>query len=201
MREKFATNGTAFILRYYNYEGKGLDKIKYGLLTFYSFFTKTITVFVIALLLGTFWEMLVFKTFYMITRCFSYGAHATKNIYCWIITLSIYTFVPILISLVTINDITKFWIVIIALISFVLYAPSDTHKRPLINKKKRHFSKMMSLIILIFFEIIILFTNNKLFINCAALALIIQCICLYPLTYRIFKMPYNNYMTYKRGLN
>ena len=198
MREKFAENGTTFITTYYTYEGKDLDKIKYGLLTFYSYFTKTSVVFIIAIILGTFLETILFKCCYALIRSFAFGIHASKNIYCWLTTIFIYILVPYLIKTITINEQLKFWIIMISIFSFLLYAPSDTEKRPLINRQKRHFSKLMSLAILMFFELIIIFTKNNLLVNSAIFSLIIECICLWPITYKIFRMPYNNYKTYAK---
>lgn len=196
MREKFTDNVLGYILKYYSYEEKNLDKLKYGLECFYSFITKLSLVLLMALILGTIKETFLLLSFYGLLRSFAFGIHASSSMRCWIITLPIYGLVPFLSKILVFSDTEVALILIITMISFILYAPADTHKRPIINSKKRAIGKMMTLFLFLIFQIIVLTTSNNLIINTILIALIIQAIVINPLFYKLFKMPYANYKTY-----
>lgn len=196
MKEKFVNNATIFVTKYYSYEGKEFDKLFYGLQSFYSFITKTSVVFLISFLLGTLKETFLIMFFYIMLHSFTFGIHASKNLYCWLTTIPIYIITSLVAKNIMINDSSKVLIIIFGFISILLFAPSDTHKRPLINAKKRIISKALALITALCFEIVILFSNNIIIINTISIALIIQCICINPLIYKLFKMPYHNYKRY-----
>jgi len=79
----------------------------------------------------------------------------------------------------------------------IIYAPADTEKRPLINKKKRLRWKILSIIIAIILSVcIILFDQNKLS-NYMLIGFIEAVLMILPITYKLFGLPYNNYKTYK----
>jgi len=196
MREKFAARSLSYITSYWVYEGKELDRLKYGLESLYSFITKTGVVLIISLILGTLLETVLLIAFYGIVRSSGFGIHATSNIGCWLSTLPIYIIAPFIIRYLQFSDIAKGLIIIGALVSFLLFAPADTPKRPLINRKKRLQRKIRILIALLVFQIIILYSTNILVVNAVIMALIIQSICVNPLTYKLFKVPYNNYKTH-----
>lgn len=81
----------------------------------------------------------------------------------------------------------------------ILFSPADTVKRPLIKKKKRIIFKILSIVVTIIYFVITLLIKNKLLINSMLFGLLVECILILPITYRIFKMPYKNYIKY--GLN
>ena len=80
-----------------------------------------------------------------------------------------------------------------------LYAPADTVKRPLINKKKRMRFKILSILVTIIYFILTILIDNNIFTNSLLIGLLISCILILPITYKAFKMPYRNYINY--GLN
>ena len=83
------------------------------------------------------------------------------------------------------------------MIIFLLYAPADTVKRPLINKKKRKMYKILSVITALIFISLIFIVDNFLIKNILIFALILESILILPITYKIFKLPYRNYLNYK----
>ena len=103
-----------------------------------------------------------------------------------------------------INDklsiILQITISIYALISMMLYAPDDTQKRPRINSKHRKKLKCTSIIITITYIFLTILINDNYICNLIYLALLIQSTAIIPITYKIFKMPYNNYKAYQKGL-
>ena len=83
----------------------------------------------------------------------------------------------------------------------ILYAPSDTYKRPLINIKHRKKLKRNSIIITILYIILIFTIKSNYIVNLILLSLIIQSFLINPFIYKIFDLPYNNYKKKKKDCN
>ena len=84
----------------------------------------------------------------------------------------------------------------VCVISFTLYAPADTEKHPLIHKKKREIYRIITTIESLIYTFVCLYTKNIFLSNATMFALMIETILIIPLSYKIFKLPYNNYKNY-----
>ena len=78
-----------------------------------------------------------------------------------------------------------------------IYAPADTEKRPLKNKKKRIMYKILTIIVATIYITLSIIIKDNTLSNCFLVAIIIETIIILPLTYKIFKVPYNNYKKYE----
>ena len=78
----------------------------------------------------------------------------------------------------------------------ILFAPADTHKRPIINKKMREKLKIKALAVSLIYIGIVFVYKNEFVTNIILLAMIVQSIVINPITYKLFKLPYNNYKEY-----
>ena len=78
----------------------------------------------------------------------------------------------------------------------MIFAPADTEKRPLLNKKKRNIYKIITIIFVITFIVLILFLENIKITQTLMFALLIEAALTNPITYKIFRLPYNNYKRY-----
>lgn len=179
------------------YNKEQLEEIKYGLEGLYVTFSKVIVILFISLLIGLIKEALLFLLIFNILRAFAFGLHASKSIYCWISSSISFLLIPYISK--TIEFPFVFYIIScnICFISISLFAPADTIKRPLINKKKRTIYKILSILLSIIYTIFIFITSNLLLKNMLTFALILETILISPITYKIFKLPYNNYKNYK----
>ena len=81
-------------------------------------------------------------------------------------------------------------------LSILFFSPSDTPKRPLINKRKRKVNKIISLGIGMIYMLLSFFINTDYFYKIVCFVLLLTTICINPLTYKFFKIPYNNYKNY-----
>lgn len=176
-----------------------LAEIKYGLEGLYLTITKTIVIFTLTLLLGIFKEMLIMLMVFNILRKTGFGIHAKKSWQCWVSSLSIFIMLPYIAKLVIIPITIKYILGIISIIVMILYAPADTVKRPLINKKKRLIWKTLSVIDCSILVIILLLSKDNTISNLLLFGVYTEVALINPITYKIFKLPYNNYKTY--GLN
>ena len=200
MKKRFLKRMRALISKQYpDYSNDKLDEIMYGLEGIYLTITKCIVIFTIAIILGIIKEMLLLLLTYNFIRLFAFGMHANKSWICLVFSSSIFILGTYLCKYVSINDYLLYLLYLVVLIIVIIYAPADTVKRPLIKKKKRNIFKLLSVLVVILYFILSLVIDNNLIKNCLIIGLIIECILINPLTYKIFNMPYNNYKKY--GLN
>ena len=179
------------------YNKEKLEEIKYGLESIYLTLSKVVVILFISFLLGLFKEAILFLLIFNILRAFAFGLHASKSIYCWISSSISFLLIPYLSSKFEFPIIFYIITCIICFVSFILFAPADTIKRPLINKKKRIVYKVLSILISIIYITLIFITSNMLLKNLLTFAFILETILILPITYKIFKLPYNNYKDYK----
>ena len=182
--------------QYPSYSNDKLDEIMYGVEGIYLTFTKTIIIFGIAIILGIVKELILLLLAFNFIRLFAFGIHADKSSTCLIFSTSLFIGFAYLCKYAILNTNLLITLYIIAFIFICLFAPSDTVKRPLIRKDKRIRFKNLSIVVTILFFITTLFIKNNLIVNSLIFGLLIECILICPLTYKIFNMPYNNYKTY-----
>ena len=198
MKKKFINNSLKYLETKKDLTDLERKKLKYGLEGFYNLFTKLIVLITLTLILNVFKEFLLLTFIYSLLRLYGFGIHAQKSWQCWVTTLPIYLIGSLLIKYLTINQYIIFIIWIFGTLSFILFAPADTKSRPLIHKEKRLRAKFLSLVIIfILFLINWLYPNQEL-MNASVYALIMQSIAMNPITYKIFKAPYNNYKVYSQ---
>lgn len=182
--------------QYPNYSSDKIEEIMYGIEGIYLTITKSIIIFLCALILGIFKELLYLLIAFNFIRLFAFGMHANKSWICLIFSSSVFLTGAFLCKYITISKEVLCVLYLLILIIMIKYAPSDTVKRPLIKKKKRTMYKVLSIIITVTYFIITLFIQNNLIINSMVIGLIIECILIVPITYKAFKMPYKNYINY-----
>lgn len=176
-----------------NYDDNKLAEIKYGLTAIYLTLSKSIIIFFIAILLGIFKEMIIFVLLYNILRMPSFGIHATKSWICLILSAITFIGFPLLCKYIYLNIILKTILGIMGCIFMLKNSPADTKKRPIVNPKRRLIYKTISTGFALIFFVSCLITNNNFLSNCLLFSLILQNILISPLTYKIFKQPYDNY--------
>lgn len=186
-----------------NYDDVKLAEIKYGLEGLYLMITKLIIITIIAILLGILKEYIIFLIIFNIMRSPSFGLHAKKSWICLITSTIAFIGIPLLAINIKLNITTKIIIGIISIIGICIFSPADTHKRPIINKKRRMIYKILSTIIATTYIILSIIIKDNFISNAFFYATILQNILISPITYKLFNMPYNNYKTYikNHGLN
>ena len=179
-----------------NLTEEDLEVIEYGLEGLYLTLTKLVIIIVLSIILHIFKEVLLTILFYNIIRFSAFGIHAKKSSYCLINSLIFFIGGPYLGIYLNINLITKIIISLICLICIILYAPADTVKRPLINKKKRLRFKIISIISSTILTILIIIYSKNSISNFMLIGFIEATLMVLPVTYKLFGLPYNNYKQY-----
>lgn len=176
---------------------RDIDKIKYGLEGLYLTITKLIFIIIVSIILGIWKETLLLIIIFNGIRLTAFGVHAKRSIDCLISSTLFFILFPIICIKLTIPLIVKVILFIPLTVLIGIFAPADTEKRPLINKKKRKIYKMLSIIISIIYMTIAIVIKDNTLSNCFIFAIVIQIIIMLPITYKIFGVSYNNYKTYE----
>ena len=176
---------------------RDIDKIKYGLEGLYLTITKLIFIIIVSIILGIWKETLLLILIFNGIRLTAFGVHAKRSIDCLISSTLFFILFPILCIKLTIPLIVKIILFIPLTVLIEIFAPADTEKRPLINKKKRKIYKMLSIMISIIYMTIAIVIKDNTLSNCFIFAIVIQIIIMLPMTYKIFGVSYNNYKTYE----
>lgn len=196
MKDKFLNYSISKIKSKNNFDDIKIAELRYGLEAFYMLFTKMVVIILINLVLGLTKELILFLIFFTPLRGFGFGFHAKTNFQCWLISLPLFIIIPYLIHYMDMNFITTIIITIFALISFLLFGPADTLKKPLINYKKRLINKFILVCVCLLYLFLINFIQNDLIVNSITFACLWQSICVNPLMYKLFNQPFNNYKVY-----
>ena len=172
-------------------------KLRYGLEGFYNLFTKMIVMTILAILLDIILEYLLLILVYSTLRLYGFGIHMKTSLQCWFTTLPIYIGGCLLIKYGTFSPTISILIFVVGYLSFLLFAPADTPARPLIHKEKRIRAKILSLIILTCYLVLFLYVDSSFVSNTILYGIIMESVCINPLTYKIFHTPFNNYKNFK----
>ena len=178
------------------YDEIKIREIEYGLVSIYLTISKLVIIFVFAFVLGIFKEMLIFSLLFNILRAPAFGLHATKSWICLLSSTIIFIGIPLICIYLKINIFVKIVICLIGVVLIIKNAPADTKKRPIVSKKRRLKFKIIATFITVIFSLVAIFINDNFISNCLIFSIILENCLISPTTYRIFKLPYNNYITY-----
>ncbi len=198
MKDLFLNSSINLLQKEYKYDSDTLDRVKYGLEVIYLTITKLSVIFFVSLIFNCFKETLLLIIFINFLRMFAYGLHAKKSWHCYVSSIFSFVILPIIFINLKFSIIQKILLSSLTLLSLVLFAPADTEKRPLVNKKHRLKLKIYSIIVSILYITFIFIIKNNEIINLIILSLIIQSMLINPFIYKIFDLPYNNYKSYQK---
>jgi len=197
IKNLFLHHSLKIINEYYpQYNNAEIKQISYGLEGIYLTFSKLIIIFALAFLLNIFNEVLLLVLLFNIIRLPAFGVHASKSLSCLTISSLFFLVFPLFLKVIHLSLYIKIFICSLLIIIFIIYAPADTKKRPIINKTRRLKLKIISVAISVIFTIGAVLINNIFISNSLIAALLIEAIMIIPLTYRLFNQEYNNYKKY-----
>ena len=192
-------NKTMTFVQNDKYSKEDLEKIHYGLECLYIFITKGIIIFTVAYFLGILKYTLFFVITYGLVRTFACGLHATSSLACLIASTLLFLLFPFLSKVLIINNYIRLIVMLISTLLIYKFAPADTKKRPIINEKKRKKLKYISTFISLSYMILTLFIKKNFILNSLMIGLTLEAIMILPITYKIFKLPYYNYIDYLKS--
>lgn len=198
MFKKFFLNKSINIIKdnFPDYNNDKIDEIKYGLEATYLSLTKTIVILFVTFLLGIFKESILVLLLFNGVRLTGFGIHAKESWMCWISSSIVFIGIPILCIYAKIPMIIHYITIAFSMLCFLLYAPSDTVKRPLVKKEKRIKFKVFTLIIAFIYLLVFINISDIFLKNVITSVMLLEAILIHPLTYKVFKLPYKNYERY-----
>lgn len=199
MKQHFVNSCVKLINKYYDYSDEKINEIKYGLATVYITFTKTVVIFALTFILGIFKEMIVLLILYNLLRLTGFGLHAKESWQCWLSSIVSFIILPVMIRYFTINIYVKIALMAVCILFIFIYAPADTEKRPIVSKNRRLIYKSCCTLSAILYLILIIFINDNMISNSLLFATILETVLILPTTYKIFKLKYDNYKSYKKA--
>lgn len=180
-----------------NIDEDKLEIINYGLESIYLTVVKIIIIFGLSLALGIFKEVIIMLFSYNIIRYFAFGLHAPNSTSCLITSIILFIGGAYFSMYINISLQLKIILSIISIILVYIYAPADTEKRPLINIKKRKKYKFLSIFVSIIIGLVLIIFHNHFISNFLLIGLLEEVIMILPITYKLYRLPYDNYKTYK----
>ena len=179
-----------------DYSDEKIEILEYGLTGLYIFVSKSIVIFSIVYFLGIFKELLIFMIIYNCLRLVSFGAHATSSVGCLFASTTSFLSATYLCKSIIIPQNIKVILGIMGIVCVYLYSPADTEKRPIISPKRRMIYKTLSTLVAFFMIVFSLTLSNDFLANSCTAGLILQCIMIMPITYKLINQRYDNYKYY-----
>ena len=196
MKKQFLNFCDKTIINNKNINEEELEVINYGLESIYLTLVKIVIIIFLSLLLGIFKEVILMIVSYNIIRFFAFGWHAPNSTSCLITSIILFIGGAYVSVYLDISIYIKIIISFISILLISIYAPADTEKRPLINRKKRMKYKYISIVVSIFMSFFLIKFHDSYLSNFLLIGLIEAVIMILPITYKLYKLPYNNYKTY-----
>lgn len=196
MKDIVINNLMSNISKLNKYSDSKLNEIKYGLESIYLTLSKFIFIIIMSVFLKVFKELILFIIAFSILKITSFGLHAKKSWQCWITSVPVFLIIPYFIKNYIISDAFLYFTPLFVL-SFYLFAPADTEKRPIVSSKKRKIYKIISFLSSLVYVLIMFTTRSHYLISILFYSLLLESLLINPIVYKLFGLKYNNYLIYK----
>ena len=170
------------------------EVINYGLQNIVGEVPKIFLLFIIALCLGIFKEVLITFILLLPYKSFSGGFHLKTHIGCIIGTTVFYCGIALLSEHIILGETTKYILIaltwIFGMVMIRLYAPADTENVPILTKKDRRQKQILSYIGLTIGLMVAIFIQDNVISNILIFGNLIQTLTITKLAYRLTKNKY-----------
>lgn len=163
------------------------EKAKYGFKVIYINLTKTVVLVILSAILGILKEVCILFSAYLIVRLVGFGPHSNSSIKCTIVGLV--EFIGFTYLAIKIQPFTISVCIVMAvsyLIIFFIWAPVETEKRPISNKRKRVF-KIETMIFSIVLFIVAIFMRETIYRNLIIMGVALEALIILPPMRKLIK--------------
>ncbi len=193
MKQLFLNSSMNLICKYQSFSNYDQRKLRYGLEGLYLTFSKMVILLILAIMLGILKEFIFVIILFNIIRYTGFGFHADKSYQCLIFSTFNFIAIPYLLLHMQLSHYVIYGICAFCIFNYLLFAPADTKKRPLSNKRKRIIRKVITVMIGFVYTFLIIIFHQKYWTSLILSSLIIETLSINPIIYWIMKQPYNNY--------
>lgn len=174
-----------------------VQKLYLGIMIIGLNISEMMIVFIIAFFVGIIKEVVLFSIMFVVLRLTAAGAHCKSSLGCIILTSIIYIGSSYTSINYPLNMYLTFAISIISALFLYRYSPADTENRPILGSDHRKKLKIQTTIIASILILINLLLLNRVLFNITMFALLIETVSVFPFSYRLMKLSYNNYEKYE----
>ncbi|MEJ8552731.1 accessory gene regulator B family protein [Tepidibacter sp. Z1-5] len=174
-----------------------LEIAKYGLNLFLMELYKLPIFLGLAYFLGIFKYSILSYLLFGFIRSNAHGIHMKNGKLCLFYSCISFFSVVYISKILLLHIIIKLFLSILMLYILYKYAPADTEQRPLLNALTRKKKKKSSILVGIIYIIISLIYPTQILSNIFLFVLLLECIAIHPITYKIFNRRYRNYEDFK----
>lgn len=174
-----------------------IEKMSLGITVMLINIFETTLVFTLAFFLGTIKETLIFFITFAILRALAAGVHCKTSRECLFVTFLFYIGSSLLSKYCPINASLASCIGTICIAVLFKYAPADTENRPILGIHRRKRLRIQTTIFAFTALSVNIFIADITILNLIMYALLIESISTLPITYKLFKVNYNNYKLYE----
>jgi len=188
-----AMNLTGRLNRYAGKSGLELRKLELGMEIALINVSKLAVVYLLALLLGVVVQTFIVSLAFAATKRYSFGLHALNSTVCTLVSCLMLVVVPWALQGVGISNIAVMVMFVPIVVCLYLYAPADTNARPLVGPKNRARLKKKAVaigVVLMLVALVVPSGDVKLLI---VLGVVLQCVAIMPLSYKILRRRGRNY--------
>ena len=201
MKKKFIESSLDLIKSKKEVDNLDEKRLRYGLEGFYNTYTKFMVMLILSIIFGIWREYLLLILDYSSLRLYGFGIHMETTFQCWVTTVPLYIGSCLVIKYFNFPLQISLLLWLCGFISFLIFAPADTPKRPLIHKEKRVRAKVLSLIILLTYFLIFNAVESQMIKEVILLGVILESVSINPLIYKLFNMQYNNYKYFVKNMS
>lgn len=170
------------------------EVINYGLQILLGEIPKFAIMLLIAYILGLFKLSLITFLILLPYRTVSGGFHLKTHIGCIISTCTFYCGVAFLAKNIILDDITKYFIILVVgifgILMIRLYAPADTENVPIISLKERRKKQTLSYFFFVSGLVISIFIKNNVISNMILFGYLVQTFMITKFAYKITNNKY-----------
>lgn len=174
-----------------------LEIAKYGLNLFLMELYKLPIFLGLAYFLGMFKYSILSYLLFGFIRSNAHGIHMKNGKLCLFYSCIAFFSVIYISRIFLLNISIRILLSILILYILYKYAPADTEQRPLLNSLTRKKKKNSSILVGIIYIVISLICTNQILSNIFLFVLLLECIAIHPITYKIFNRRYRNYEDFK----
>lgn len=160
---------------------------------------KLLFVYTFSFFLSTTLNTFFMHLAYFVLRKYAGGWHAKKSINCTLFSSFSFVAIPWIFNKINYSfTATTIWLMTITIfLILILYAPADTEKNPLVSISERMKMKMKATLVAVISLLVVFFVNNETIQFNILSGIILECITIHPVFYKITKRSYKNYEKYE----
>lgn len=160
---------------------------------------KVQIIYTMSFFLSTLLNTFVTHLAYLLLRRYAGGWHAKKSINCTLFSFFGFVLIPWIGNTINCSFTTStiFILSIVMLYIVIRYAPADTEKNPLISISRRVKMKRNAILMTCLSFLVVFFVKKDTLQFSIISGIILECITIHPVFYKLTKRSYKNYEEYE----